>query len=99
MFTAERVDSDRAERIGLFNKVVPDDKLREEAFAWAKAVAEGPRVAIAAMKGNLDDALDIDYRAALAREAERMVTCQRTEDHREAVRAFVEKRKPAFVGR
>jgi enoyl-CoA hydratase/carnithine racemase len=78
---------------------VPDEKLREEAFAWAKSVAEGPRVAISAMKGNLDDALDIDYRAALDREAERMVACQRTEDHREAVRAFVEKRKPAFIGR
>jgi enoyl-CoA hydratase/carnithine racemase len=99
MFTAERVESERAERIGLFNKVVPDDKLHEEAFAWARTVAEGPRVAIAAMKGNLDDALDIDYRAALDREAERMVACQRTDDHREAVRAFVEKRKPAFIGR
>jgi enoyl-CoA hydratase/carnithine racemase len=99
MFTAERVDAERCERIGLFNRVVPDDKLREEAFAWARAVADGPRVAIRNMKDNLDDALDVDYRTALDREAERMVACQRTEDHREAVRAFVEKRKPAFVGR
>jgi enoyl-CoA hydratase/carnithine racemase len=98
MFTAERVDAERCERIGLVNKVVADDKLQDEAFAWAKAVADGPRVAISAMKDNLDDALDIDYRTALDREAERMVRCQRTEDHREAVRAFVEKRKPAFVG-
>ena len=99
MFTAERVDSERCERIGLVNKVVPDDKLQAEAFAWAKAVAEGPRVALRNMKDNLDDALVVDYPTALDREAERMGVCQRTEDHKEAVRAFVEKRKPAFVGR
>jgi enoyl-CoA hydratase/carnithine racemase len=99
MFTSERVDAERCERIGLVNRVVPDEKLREEAFAWAKAVAEGPRVALAAIKANLDDAAEVSYRAALDHEAERMGVCQRTEDHREAVRAFVEKRKPVFVGR
>jgi enoyl-CoA hydratase/carnithine racemase len=99
MFTAERIDAERCERIGLVNRLVPDDRLRDEAFALAKSLAEGPRVALRNMKDNLDDALRVDYPTALDREAERLVQASRTEDHREAVRAFVEKRKPVFVGR
>jgi enoyl-CoA hydratase/carnithine racemase len=99
MFTAERVDAERCERIGLVNRIVPDEKLHEEAFALAKSLAEGPRVALRNIKDNLDDALHIDYPTALYREAERLVQASRTEDHKEAVRAFVEKRKAVFVGR
>lgn len=99
MFTAERVDAERCERIGLVNRVVDDAKLRDEAFALARQLAEGPRVALASMKDNLDDALHIDYPTALHREAERLVRASRTADHKEAVSAFVEKRKPVFKGR
>jgi enoyl-CoA hydratase/carnithine racemase len=99
MFTAERVDAERCERIGLVNRVVADEKLREEAFEFAKSLANGPRVALRNMKDNLDDALHIDYATALHREAERLVQASRTADHKEAVQAFVEKRKPVFVGR
>jgi enoyl-CoA hydratase/carnithine racemase len=99
MFTAERVDAERCERIGLVNRVVDDGRLQDEAFAFAKSLAEGPRVALRNMKDNLDDALHIDYATALHREAERLVQSSRTADHKEAVRAFVEKRKPAFTGR
>ena len=99
MFTAERVDAERCERIGLVNRVVPDDRLQAEAFALAKSLAEGPQVALRNMKDNLDDALHIDHPMALYREAERLVLCSRTEDHKEAVRAFVEKRKPKFAGK
>jgi enoyl-CoA hydratase/carnithine racemase len=99
MFTGERVDAERAERIGLFNRVVDDARLQAEAFAFAKSLAEGPQAALANIKDNLDDALDIDYPTALHREAERLVRSSRTEDHKEAVAAFVEKRKPAFKGR
>ena len=51
------------------------------------------------MKQNLNRAVGADLRACLAEEAERMVRCTRTDDHREAVRAFLEKRKPTFTGR
>ncbi len=99
MFTAERVDAERCERIGLVNRAVDDAKLQDEAFALAKSLAEGPRLALASMKDNLDDALHIDYATALHREAERLVRASRTADHKEAVQAFVEKRKPVFKGR
>ena len=99
MFTSDRVDSERAERIGLFNRVVDDARLQEEAFALARSIAQGPAVALSLMKDNLDEARDIDHDTAVVREAQRLAQAAQTEDHREAVRAFVEKRKPVFVGR
>lgn len=99
MFTSDRVDSARAERIGLFNRVVPDDQLRAEAFAWARRMANGAAVALAHIKDNLDEAAHIELDAALQREARRLVFSSRTEDHREAVKAFIEKRAPQFTGR
>ena len=93
------VDAARAERIGLFNRVVADDQLHAEAFALARAMADGPAVALRHMKDNLDEAMHIDFDTALQHEARRLVDASQTEDHREAVRAFVEKRKPVFSGR
>ena len=51
------------------------------------------------MKDNLDEARDIDHDTAVVHEAQRLSLSAQTEDHREAVRAFVEKRKPVFTGR
>jgi enoyl-CoA hydratase/carnithine racemase len=99
MFTAERVDAARCERIGLVNRVVPDDQLHAEAFALAKSLAEGPTLALRYMKDNLDEALLFDYATARDHEAERLVRLQSTADHKEAVQAFIDKRKPVFKGR
>lgn len=98
LFLSEKIDAKRCEAIGLVNRVVPDDKLREEAFALAKSMAEGPTVALRAMKDNLDDALEVDFLTSLDREAERLVRAAGTADHKEAVQAFVQKRKPVFTG-
>src|SRR5437763_6656376 len=98
MFTAERVDAERCERIGLFNRVVPDDRLQQEAFAFAKSMAEGPTLALRYMKDNLDEALLFDFATARDHEAERLVRLTTTADHREAVQAFIEKRKAVFKG-
>lgn len=98
MFTSERVDATRCEAIGLVNRVVPDDQLQDEAFALARSFAEGPALALRYMKDNLDEALLLDYAAARDREAERLVRLTTTADHREAVQAFIDKRKPVFTG-
>jgi enoyl-CoA hydratase/carnithine racemase len=99
MFTAEKVDADGCERIGLFNRVVPDDKLQEEAFGLAKSLAEGPTLALRYMKDNLDEALLFDFATARDHEAARLVRLTTTADHREAVQAFIEKRKAVFTGK
>ena len=98
MFTADKVDAKRCETIGLVNRVVPDDRLQSEAFALAKSMAEGPTIALRYMKDNLDEALLFDFATARDHEAERLVRLTTTADHREAVQAFIDKRKAVFRG-
>lgn len=98
MFLSERIDARRCEALGLVNRVVPDAELREAAFALAKSLAEGPSIAFARIKDNLDHAVSSDFLASMDLEAENMVRSARTTDHKEAVRAFIDKRKPTFVG-
>jgi enoyl-CoA hydratase/carnithine racemase len=98
MFTAERVDAAQCERIGLVNAVVADEALHEHAFALAASLAAGPRQTLASIKDNLDDALSMDFLASLDGEAERLVRTSESADHKEAVRAFIEKRHPVFGG-
>lgn len=98
MFLSDRLDARRCEAIGLINRVVPDNELRETAFALARQLAEGPSLALARIKDNLDEALVSGLLDSMDQEAENMVLAARTTDHKEAVRAFVEKRKPTFVG-
>ena len=98
MFTSEKVDATRCEQIGLVNRVVPDETLQDEAFALAKSMAEGPTLALRYMKDNLDEALQFDFATARDHEAERLIRLTTTADHKEAVQAFIEKRKPVFRG-
>jgi len=99
MFTSEKVEASRCEAIGLVNRVVPDDRLQEEALALAKTMAEGPTLALRYMKDNLDEALLFDFATARDHEAERLVRLTMTADHREAVQAFIDKRQAVFAGK
>ena len=98
MFTADKVDAARCEAIGLVNRVVPDARLQNEAFALARSMAEGPAIALRYMKDNLDEALLFDFATARDHEAERLIRTTMTSDHREAVQAFNDKRKAIFKG-
>jgi enoyl-CoA hydratase/carnithine racemase len=98
-FGADRVAAERCAELGIVNRVVPDDRLRADALSWARELAAGPTIAFGFMKQNLDRALRSDLETCLAHEAEGLVGCAATTDHREAVRSFVEKRKPRFDGR
>ena len=96
MFLSERVGAQECARIGLVNRVFSADTFRDDAFAYAKRLANGPTVAFSRMKRNLNRGVLQGLRESLALEAEHMVMSFQTEDAREAIRAFGEKRKPEF---
>jgi len=98
LFTGAIIDTAEAERLGIVNRVVPGDKLMEEAMALAGRLAEGPR-AIGLAKRALYKGLSLDMEKALAYEAQVQAEALETEDFQEGVRAFLEKRKPEFKGK
>ena len=98
-FTGDLIDAREAERIGLVNRTVPDDQLAGETRALAERIAKGPPIALARMKQNMNLGLHSDYATLLDAEAEGMVMTGATEDNREALKAFLEKRTPTFHGR
>jgi enoyl-CoA hydratase/carnithine racemase len=75
---------------------VADTELASAARTLARQIADGPADAIRMMKQNLNEVAALDYFSAVEREAERIVALSASENHKEAVRAFVEKRKPVF---
>ena len=95
-FTSRRVSAAECLTRGIANRVVAFENLAEETRTLAREIAHGPRAALGYMKENLNRALTNDLKTCLGMEADRMVRSTRTEDHKEAVRAFLEKRPPAF---
>jgi 2-(1,2-epoxy-1,2-dihydrophenyl)acetyl-CoA isomerase len=98
-YTAELVDAERALGLGMVNRVVPDARLEEETMALARALANGPRVALRYMKRNMNAAEHDTLAEHLDLEAWHHTRTGMTEDHREAAKAFVAKREPVFRGR
>jgi 2-(1,2-epoxy-1,2-dihydrophenyl)acetyl-CoA isomerase len=98
-FLADVIDADTAGQLGIVNRVVGDDELHAETMALAQRIADGPRVALGYMKRNLFAAETEDFQTVLDLEAFHQARCAFTEDHKEAVAAFNEKRRPVFKGR
>src|SRR6201984_1110466 len=98
-FTGRPVDADEALSLGLVNRVVPDEDLAAVTMELARSLANGPSIALSLMKRNLNCAESGGLAELLDIEAANMVQTARTEDHREAANAFVEKRTPVFTGR
>ncbi len=96
-YTSRRVASEECLRLGIFNQVVADDQLADSTQALAREIASGPRLAVRYMKENLNRALVADLKTCLGMEAERLIRCVNTQDHKEAVAAFLEKRAPVFA--
>jgi 2-(1,2-epoxy-1,2-dihydrophenyl)acetyl-CoA isomerase len=98
-YLSDRVSADEALRLGLTNWVCQPEELAAKTREIALRLARGPTVAYRYMKENLNRAMAGDVDDCLDLEATHHVHCGQTQDHREATKAFVEKREPVFVGR
>ncbi|MCW8836117.1 MAG: enoyl-CoA hydratase [Rhodospirillales bacterium] len=97
-YTAAALSAAEALALGIVNRVVPDADLEAECLGLARSLAAGPRVALGYMKRNLNAAETQPLSQVMDMEALHHSCCGQTEDHKEAARAFVEKRPPVFRG-
>lgn len=98
IFLGDEVSAEEAFRLGLVNKVVPREKLYDEAGVLAKRLAHGPTKAIAAAKWLLNRSLDSDRRTAFDEEAMVQELIVGTADSQEGISSFIERRPPQFRG-
>lgn len=98
-FLADIIDANEAHQLGLINRVVAHEELTAQVNKIATRIAHGPLTSYRYMKANINFAQSTDFRTLLDREAETHLRCGMTEDHKEGVRAFLEKRQPNFTGK
>jgi len=98
-FFGDFVSAIEARDVGLVNRVLPDGELDAFVDEWARRLATGPTLTISLTKTLLSHGLDTSLEQALEDEARAQAVCLSTEDTREAIRAFAEKRAPEFQGR
>lgn len=95
-WTAEQVGADEALRLGLFNRVVPHDRLEIETTTLARQLAAKPELAIALAKRAVYESMDRSLSEMLDYELDAQVRCFNTADAKEGLAAFVEKREATF---
>jgi 2-(1,2-epoxy-1,2-dihydrophenyl)acetyl-CoA isomerase len=98
VFTGSNIDAAEAYRIGIVNRVFPADELLDEALKMGQQLAEGPAVALAQAKEILNASSNLSLGAVMELEIYAQSFCFQTQDHKEGVIAFLEKRKPLFKG-
>lgn len=96
LMTGDFVSATEAERIGLYNRVVPRDQLESATQEFATKLAHGPAVGLAKTKEMLNREMHMGFEAALEAEAVAQALCMQTPDFKEAHAAFVEKRPAKF---
>jgi 2-(1,2-epoxy-1,2-dihydrophenyl)acetyl-CoA isomerase len=98
LFTAPIINGAQALELGLVNRIADAEHFAEAVQGYAAELGQGATVAIGYMKKNLNGAATATLSETLDREAAHMARCFTTEDHKQAVQAFVAKQPPTFIG-
>lgn len=99
LYTGDVIDAQEALRIGLVSRVVPEGQLLDTALALANKIAANPPLAVRRLKAGLREALDPDWKSLGEWVSRSLGELFQTEDHREGVKSFLEKRPAKYVGR
>jgi enoyl-CoA hydratase/carnithine racemase len=99
LMLGDRIDAASAERMGLANHVVPDERLMPTAMSLAERLAAGPTFALSATKRMIENEWNMDLVAALEAEAQAQALMMMGDDHRSFYEAFKKKERPEFKGR
>jgi len=99
LLTGDNIDANEAHRIGLVNMVVPDDKIMEEAQRLANKIASKSSVQTDFIKALVNKGMEVDLKKACELEISYFSKSFETDDQKEGMNAFLEKRKPVFKGR
>ncbi len=99
IYLGDMIKADEALRLGLVNKVVPPESLMDEAMEWAKKLASKSSPVLAMAKMAIQTGIDTDIASGLNIEARCVALCFATEDQKEGMKAFLEKREAKFKNR
>ena len=99
LYTGDWLEAEEADRLGVLNKLVPFENLEEETMAMARRIAEKPPIPNRLVKGMMYRGLNQTLDDHLEEAAQVEVLTLTSQDHREALSAFLEKRKPEFTGK
>ncbi|MCL4439759.1 MAG: enoyl-CoA hydratase [Firmicutes bacterium] len=96
VFTGKTIDAEEALQMGLINKVVEKDKLEQEVSSLAGKLSRGPSLALGFAKMLINAGMNENLETVVSSEAFAQSVCMQTEDHKEGLAAFLEKREPVF---
>ncbi|NIP66534.1 hypothetical protein GWN63_00205, partial [Candidatus Bathyarchaeota archaeon] len=99
IFTAQMIDAETGEQLGLLNRVVSPEKLESAVEEFANELMTKPPVALQLTKQLINSSIETDLTKGLVQEAQAFGVLASTEDFDEGVSAFIEKRKPEFKGK
>ena len=98
IFTGEIIDAQRAKEMGLVNRIIPHENLMDETIKTAQKICEKSGIALSHAKNVINRGLEKNLKEGCRMEIDTFASCFNTEDQKEGMKAFIEKRKPVFKG-